>query len=131
MSEVKTYEYAIIRVVPEVHREEFMNVGVILFCKAARFIGVRLHLDKDRLQCFFGNEIDPEQIGHNLNALEKIASGSKDGGPIALEEVPERFRWLTAVRSSVIQTSRPHPGMCTDLEATLDCLMNSFVLREE
>lgn len=121
------YEYAVVRVVPRVDREEFMNVGVVLFCKQSRYIGMKYQLNLERLQCFSDSEVDHDQISANLKAFEKIAYGMKEGGRIALEEVPERFRWLTAVRSSVIQTSRPHPGMCEDLDATLDRLMKDFV----
>lgn len=88
---------------------------------------MKYHLNLERLQCFFDSEVDHDQINANLQAFEKIAYGMKEGGRIALEEVPERFRWLTAVRSSVIQTSRPHPGMCSDLEATLEKLMANLV----
>jgi len=121
------YEYAVIRVVPKVEREEFVNVGIIVFCKFTRYIKVLYHLDKPRLE-LFSAELDTEQLELNLISFEKISRGAKDGGPIALEEVPERFRWLTARRSSVIQTSRPHPGMSSDLERTAESLFNDLVL---
>jgi len=121
------YEYAVIRVVPKVEREEFLNVGIILFCKSTRFIKVHYKLDVSRLACF-SDELDVFQIEQNLSSFEKISRGAKDGGPIATEEVPERFRWLTARRSSVIQTSRPHPGMTSDPEQTAERLFKSLVL---
>ena len=121
------YEYAVILVVPKVEREEFVNVGIIVFCKFTRYIKVLYHLDKPRLE-LFSAELDTEQLELNLISFEKISRGAKDGGPIALEEVPERFRWLTARRSSVIQTSRPHPGMSSDLERTAEALFNDLVL---
>ncbi len=120
------YEYAVIRVVPKVEREEFMNVGVIVFCKANRFIGMRYRLDVQRLQAF-APDAELEQIEQNLRSFEKIARGDKDGGPIALEDTASRFRWLTAVRSSVIQTSRPHPGLCHEPEKTVDKLFEELV----
>jgi hypothetical protein len=121
------YEYAVIRVVPKVEREEFLNVGVVLFCKREKFIRVLYRLDTGRLK-LFTDELDTEQLELNLQSFAKICNGSKDGGPIAAQELPERFRWLTAVRSSVIQTSRPHPGMTNDLEATAQRLFEELVL---
>src|SRR6218665_380725 len=112
--EMHLYEYAVIRLVPMVEREEFINVGVIVFSKSKRFIKTKTKLSAKRLESF-ACELDLEQLQQNLQAFEWIASGNKKGGPIACEELPERFRWLTAVRSSVIQTSRPHPGKTNDL----------------
>ncbi|WP_222101967.1 DUF3037 domain-containing protein [Fluviicola chungangensis] len=120
------YEYAVIRLVPQVEREEFINVGIILFSKKQGFIQTRIVLPEERLK-LFKCEIDLEQIKANLHAFELISAGSKAGGPIACEELPERFRWLTAVRSSVIQTSRPHPGKTDDLEKEVDRLFLEYV----
>ena len=121
------YEYAVIRLVPQVEREEFINVGIILFSKKQKFIRTKIVLSEERLK-FFQCEMDLEQIKANLNAFELISAGSKVGGPIACEELPERFRWLTAVRSSVIQTSRPHPGKANDLEQEVNRLFDEYVL---
>lgn len=121
------YEYAVIRIVPKVEREEFLNVGIIVFCKHSRFIQVLYRLDPARIAAF-SQELDVEQIEENLLSLQKIANGDKDGGPIACEDVAERFRWLTATRSSVIQTSRPHPGLSDDLEQTTRELFEALVL---
>lgn len=121
------YEYAVIRVVPRVEREEFLNVGIIVFCKFTRYIKVLYKLDTERLHSF-SEDLDAEQLERNLVSFEKISRGAHDGGPIAQEEVPERFRWLTAVRSSVIQTSRPHPGLSSDLEKTAEALFRDLVL---
>jgi hypothetical protein len=126
MHEKYLYEYAVIRVVPRVEREEFINVGIILFCKNERYINVLFQIDFERLQTF-SNELDCEQLEQNLKAFEAIAKGVKTAGPIALEGIPERFRWLTAVRSSVIQTSRPHPGKCSNLELTIQRLLKEYV----
>lgn len=126
MHEKYLYEYAVIRVVPRVEREEFINVGIILFCKNERYINVLFQIDFERLQTF-SNELDGEQLEQNLKAFEAIAKGVKTAGPIALEGIPERFRWLTAVRSSVIQTSRPHPGKCSNLELTVQRLLKEYV----
>lgn len=127
MQEKQLYEYAVIRVVPRVEREEFLNVGIILFCKRAKLIKVRYDIDDSKLQ-MLSADIDIEQIRLNLDSFVKIGLGMDTGGPIAKLDVPSRFRWLTAVRSSVIQTSRPHPGMCPDLDKTFERLYADMVL---
>ncbi len=127
MQELQLYEYAVIRLVPRVDREEFLNVGLILFCKKTKQIKVRFEIDQARLQAF-APDLDIDQIRLNLDSFVKIAHGLKIGGPIALFDVPERFRWLTAVRSSVIQTSRPHPGLCADLDVAFERLFQELIL---
>ncbi|WP_317900012.1 DUF3037 domain-containing protein [Aurantibacillus circumpalustris] len=127
MQEKHLYEYSVIRVLPAVEREEFVNVGIILFSKKAKFIKVYFALNEKRLACFSG-DLDFEQLKSNLQSFEKIADGEKSGGKIAEMDLPSRFRWLTAVRSSVIQTSRPHPGMSVDLEKTAKRLFEDLVL---
>lgn len=120
------YEYAIIRVVPVVEREEFINTGVIVFCKKGKFIRMRYHLREDKILALTP-QADIDEIKKNLEAFSKIASGEKDGGPIACLDEVERFRWLTAIRSASIQTSRPHPGLSDDLEKTIDTLFAEMV----
>ncbi|MEO8532861.1 MAG: DUF3037 domain-containing protein [Flavobacterium sp.] len=127
MQDSHLYEYAVIRVVPRVEREEFLNIGIILFCKRAKFIKVLFHIDTAKIEAL-SNDFDIEQLECNLTSLEKIANGAKDGGPIAEMDIPSRFRWLTAIRSSAIQTSRPHPGLCQDLENTIQRLFSELVL---
>ncbi len=127
MQEKHLYEYAVIRVLPVVEREEFLNTGIILFCKKANFIKVYFKLDEQKLQ-LFSKELDIEQVRSNLQSFENIAKGLSSCGPIASMDVPSRFRWLTAVRSSAIQTSRPHPGLCDDLEQTAKRLFQELVL---
>ncbi|CAD0007830.1 DUF3037 domain-containing protein [Flavobacterium salmonis] len=127
MQDNHLYEYAVIRVVPRVEREEFLNIGIILFCKKAKFIKVLSHIDDAKIQAL-SNDFDVEQLHCNITALKKIATGDKDGGPIGEMDIPSRFRWLTAIRSSAIQTSRPHPGMCEDLEKTIQRLFEDLVL---
>lgn len=126
MQDKHLYEYAVIRILPRVEREEFLNVGIILFCKKEMFLKVLYKLDEKKLSCL--GEFDPEQINKNLKSFEKICIGAKDGGPIAQLDTASRFRWLTAVRSSVIQTSRPHPGISTGLENTVQRLFEELVL---
>jgi hypothetical protein len=125
MQEKHLYEYAVIRVLPLVEREEFINVGIILFCKQAKFIKVLFQFDEKRIKSFSQN-IDLEQLKANCQAFEKIAHGEKIGSVIAEMDLPSRFRWLTAVRSSVLQTSRPHTGLCKDLEQTVKRLLDDF-----
>ncbi len=126
MQDKHLYEYAVIRVVPRVEREEFLNVGIILFCKNSKFLQMIYELDENRLKCL-AEVFDLEEVRKNLQSFEKIAHGDKDGGPIAQMDVPSRFRWLTAVRSSVIQTSRPHPGLSCKLDDTITRLFKELV----
>lgn len=127
MQEKHLYEYAVIRVLPRVEREEFLNVGIILFSKGAKFIKVLYTIDEEKLR-LFADDLDVDQLRLNMESFEKIARGDQDGGPIAQMDIPSRFRWLTAVRSSVIQTSRPHPGFCGNLEGTIERLFTELVL---
>lgn len=121
------YEYAVIRVLPLVEREEFINVGIVLFCKQAKFIKVHFVINEAKLN-LFSKELDLEQIRKNLESFQKIAAGEKNCGPIAQMDLASRFRWLTAVRSSSVQTSRPHPGLCDDLDQTAKRLFEELVL---
>lgn len=127
MQEKHLYEYAVIRVVPKVEREEFINVGIILFSKRAKYIKARYYIDVNKLS-LFSSELDFDVLSQNLEVFDKICIGDKNGGLIASMDIPERFRWLTAVRSASIQTSRPHPGFSSDLDQTLDRLFNELVL---
>lgn len=121
------YEYAVIRFVPRVEREEFINVGIILFSKRAKFIKARYLVDERKIR-LFSTELDMDSLYASLEVFDRICSGDRNGGPIASLDIPERFRWLTAVRSSSIQTSRPHPGFSSDLEATFEKLFAELVL---
>lgn len=126
MQEDKIYEYAVIRLVPKVEREEFFNIGLALFSKKEKFIRMEYYLCPDKFKLMH-SKLDYEDLIQNLEIFKKIAHGDKDGGPIAQLEIPERFRWLTAVRSSVVQTSRPHPGKSKDLEKTFGKLFEELV----
>jgi len=127
MQEQHLYEYAVIRVLPKVEREEFLNIGIIMFCKKAKYIKMKYQIDANKLQVF-ASEMDFGTLDIYLKAFEKITNASKDGGPIAQFDMPSRFRWLTAIRSSVLQTSRPHPGLCSDLDSTLERLFQELVV---
>jgi len=121
------FEYAVIRVLPRVEREEFINVGIILFSKRAKYIHMMYKLDVQRLN-IFSTELDVELLEETLKSFKKICIGMKDGGIIAQLDIPERFRWLTAVRSSCIQTSRPHPGFADNLDKEVKKLFQELVL---
>lgn len=120
------YEYAVIRVLPVLEREEFINVGVILFSKRAKYIHARFLLDPKK-NVFFPPGYDFDFLKANLDAFCRIAAGHKACGEIAALDIAERFRWLTAIRSTTIQTSRPHPGFSAELDKTFDCLFEEFV----
>jgi hypothetical protein len=113
--------------VPRVEREEFLNVGIILFCKRAKFIKMLYAVNEAKLM-LFSEDFDLEQLELNLSSFQKIAHGGKESGPIGAFDIPSRFRWLTAIRSSAIQTSRPHTGLCVDLEETAQRLFDELVL---
>ncbi|MEC4114150.1 DUF3037 domain-containing protein [Myroides pelagicus] len=121
------YEYAVIRFVPRVEREEFINIGLLLFCKSKRQLLSRVLLDQNRITCF-SSEIEPLELQKYAEAFEAVALGRTCENPIATLAVDERFRWLTAVKSSCIQTSRPQPGLTTDLEILFDRLFEELVL---
>jgi hypothetical protein len=124
------FEYAVIRVVPRVEREEFLNVGIILFSKQQKFLQCIYQLNEERLRAICPTT-DIAEIEEHLRSFERICMGSADGGPIAKLDMPSRFRWLTATRSTVVQTSRVHPGFCADLEEALMKLQAQLVLMGE
>lgn len=120
------YEYAVIRIVPRVEREEFMNIGVIVFCKSPVFIGMKYEINAERLKQL-DPDIDIECIRDNMAAFEKIAHGLSGAGPLGKEDAASRFRWLTAQRSSIIQTSRPHVGMSSNPAESLEKIFQKMV----
>ncbi len=127
MQEKQLYEYAVIRLVPRVDREEFLNVGVILYCAKQRFLKTLFQLDADRINSFFP-ELEIELVRKHLKTLQLICNGDPAAWPIAKLPIAERFRWLTATRSTIIQTSKVHPGFCTDADETLNKLYRQLVL---
>lgn len=127
MQEQKLYEYAVIRLVPRPEREEFFNVGLIMFSKKEKFIRVKLHLYRQKLD-ILGSNLEYDVVLKHLNAFKNIADGNQSEGIVGLMDIPERFRWLTAVKSSIIQTSRPHPGISFNLEATFERLFDDLIL---
>lgn len=121
------YEYAIIRVVPKVEREEFFNVGVILFSKRKKFLGVKYQINKKKLVAF-SDDLDLDLLNNYLKAWELICEGYPYGGAIGKLELSDRFRWLAASRSTVIQSSKTHPGLCYDPQKELDDIFMRCVL---
>jgi hypothetical protein len=128
MAESHPFQYAIIRVVPRVERGECINAGVILFCRPRRFLGARLHLAARRLEAL-APETDPQSVREHLDAIARIAAGDRAGGPIAALPRPERFHWLVAPSSTIIQPSAVHTGMTDDPAAELDHLFDAMVAR--
>jgi hypothetical protein len=127
MQDKVTYEYAIIRLVPKVEREEFLNIGVILFSKRKKYLGIRHELNEKRISAF-SLGIDVNLIRKYIEAWESICKGEPDGGTIGKFELSSRFRWLTASRSTIIQSSKTHPGLCHEPEKVLEDLFERFVL---
>ncbi|MCP9751364.1 DUF3037 domain-containing protein [Ferruginibacter sp. HRS2-29] len=127
MPENHLFEYAVIRIVPRVDREEFLNAGVILYCPKLKFLQIRFVVNEERVRAFC-HKIDLDELKNNLLAFEHICAGKKDAGPIALLDLPSRFRWLTATRSTVLQSSKVHPGFCIDPLETLNKLFEQLVL---
>lgn len=122
------YEYAVIRFVPNVEREEFVNVGVIMMCKRQRWIKTLININKAKVEALTNGHCDFDLLAHQLELFTAVSSGAKEASPIASTEAEERFRWLTAVKSSCLQTSRPHPGKTEDLDSTLQKLFESLVM---
>jgi hypothetical protein len=121
------FEYAVIRVVPRVEREEFFNVGVILYCQRPPFLQMMFTLDEQKLRTLHP-QLDMEELKNHLYAFEQICLGKKEGGPISYLDIASRFRWLTATRSTVVQASKVHPGLCDDAGETLKKLHARLVL---
>lgn len=121
-----TYDYAIIRVVPKVEREEFVNVGVIVSCPQRSFLEARIELDENRLLAL-DSTLDLESIRAHLATIPAICAGGEQAGPIGQLTQRERFHWLVSPRSAVIQTSPVHTGRCDNPEAVLERLLETMV----
>lgn len=121
-----TYDYAIVRVVPKVEREEFVNVGAIVSCPAIDFLEARIELDEPRLKAL-DPTLDLESIRAHLATIPAICAGGEGAGPIGLLSQRERFYWLVAPRSTILQTSPVHTGTCEDPAALLEHLLDTMV----
>jgi hypothetical protein len=120
------FQYAIVRVLPRVERGECLNVGVILLCRERRFLGARMALDERRL-AGFAPDLDAASLRPHLDAIERVAAGDPSAGPIARLGQAERFHWLVAPASTIIQPSEVHTGLCEDPAAELDHLVATLV----
>lgn len=127
MQERHLFEYAVIRVVPRVEREEFLNVGVILYCAKKKFLQVSFVINEEKLSAFSAT-LELSDLICNLDAIKRICAGTNEGGPIAQLDPASRFRWLTATRSTVVQTSKVHPGFCEDPQEMLNHLLSEQVM---
>ncbi len=127
MQHQHSFEYAVIRLVPQMEREEFINTGVILYCKEHQFLDIRYTIDVDRLKSI-NPYADVEEIGLHLRAYAQIAKGDPEAGTMAGLDIASRFRWLTARRSTIVQSSSVHPGLCEDPEKTLNKLFDQLVV---
>ena len=122
-----SFDYAIIRVVPFPEREEFFNAGVILFCPQRKFLGARITVDARKLEAL-APKLEPEEVRQRLDAIVKICAGDPSAGPIAQLSQRARFHWLAAPRSTMIQTSAVHAGICDDPEPVLERLFREQVM---
>jgi len=127
MQEQYLFEYAVVRIVPKVEREEFLNVGVVLYCAKQHFLRAMFKLDEERLGIFC-KQTDIEELREYLQAFERICLGGSEAGAIGKLPIAERFRWLTATRSTVLQTSKVHPGFCNNPAEMLTKLFEQLVL---
>lgn len=121
-----SFDYAILRVVPRVERQEFMNAGVLVFCLEKRYLAARIRLDRDRLKALWP-DADSDLVSRHLEAVERICAGDQTAGPIALLPLRERFHWLVSPRSTIIQPSPVHTGLCDETDQLLDRLDKQFL----
>ena len=126
MHDLSLYDYAIVRVVPKVERGEFVNVGVIVSCPARRFLQARIEMDERRLRAL-DPTLDVDTVRTHLASIPAVCAGGKQAGPMGERSQRERFHWLVAPRSTVIQTSPAHTGRCADPAAALERLINTMV----
>ncbi len=123
-----SFDYAIIRVVPRVEREEFINAGAILYCLSRRFLEARVELDERRLLAL-APDADVELVKSHLEALPLLCAGGKGAGPIGQLSQKERFHWLVAPKSTILQTGPVHSGLCHEPESALEHLLRTMVRR--
>jgi hypothetical protein len=123
-----SYDYALIRLVPSVERGECLNVGVLLFCRTLGFLGARIHLNAMRAMAL-APDLDLADIQQQLDTMVLICKGGSEAGPLGKMSQSERFHWLVSPRSTIIQTSPVHEGLCDDPEATLEHLLKTMVFQ--
>jgi hypothetical protein len=128
MRELRTYDYAVVRVVPRVERGEFVNAGIILSCDVERILQAGIELD-ERALLALDAKVDLESVRSALTAILLVCAGGTDSGDIGRLSARERFHWLVAPRSTIVQTSPVHTGQCADPSAALEHLMQTMVRR--
>lgn len=126
MPERSSFDYALVRVVPWVERGEFLNAGVIVCCLSRRFLAARIELDRRRLAALEPG-LDPTLIQRYLDTIPLVCQGGKSAGPIGQLPLPARFHWLVSPRSTIIQPSPVHSGLCADPAAMLEHLLDTMV----
>jgi len=124
--EPDSFDYAIIRVVPRVERGERLNAGIVLYCRGRDFLAARVELDRRRLMAM-APELDADLVDAHLETIRRICEGGPDAGPIGRLSQAERFHWLVSPRSTVIQLSPVHGGLCDQPEAALEHLLQTMV----
>lgn len=127
MQDYNLYEYAVIRVVPKVEREEFLNVGVVLYCAKEKYLQAKFTVDENKL-IMFSAGLDIEDLKKHLHVFDCICRGDNCDSPITKLDLPSRFRWVTATRSTILQCSKVHPGYCLEPANTLEKIFDEMVL---
>lgn len=127
MQDRYTFKYAIIRIVPKVEREEFFNVGIILFCKRIKFLDIKFNIDQNKLKAL-SPELELELLNDYLEAWKLICDGNSSGGVIAKLDLSDRFGWLTACRSTIIQSSVTRSGLSVDPRKELEDIFEKYVI---
>jgi hypothetical protein len=122
-----SFDYAVVRIVPRVERGEFVNAGVIVFCLEKKYLGARVHVEEDRLRALWP-EIDVDLVRNHLDAFRRICDGDETAGPVAKLTIRERFHWLVSPRSTIIQVSPVHSGLCEGADGLLDRLFQELVV---
>jgi hypothetical protein len=128
MPAAASFDYALLRVVPRVERQEFINAGIVVYCPEKRYLAARIRLDIARLMALWP-DADPALVQQHLDAVERICAGDESAGPIARLSQRERFHWLTSPRSTIVQPSPVHTGICDATEGVLDRLEKQFLLK--
>lgn len=126
MPAAASFDYALMRVVPRVERQEFINAGVVVYCPERQFLGARIRLNRERLLALW-SDVDVALVEQHLEAIERICAGDPEAGEIAKMSLRERFHWVTSPRSTIVQPSPVHTGVCHETYSLLDRLEKQFL----
>lgn len=127
MPATASFDYALMRVVPRVERQEFINAGVVVYCPERQFLGARIRLNRERLLALWP-DVDVALVEQHLEAVARICAGDPEAGAIALMSLRERFHWITSPRSTIVQPSPVHTGVCNETDGLLDRLEKQFLM---